>query len=225
MKDEDIIYTEGSSDQIESEFANKNKNKNKEPIIDQGENTISLDDESLSDMTYVESTEDGDALPAKDFTKKLREELKVLRKEKEEYLTGWQRAKADYVNLQRELDLARTNISIFTKEKMVDKLLPALDSFEMAFSNKEHWETLDKEWRMGIESIYSQLIKGLENSGIEKIEKIEVPFDPSIHQSISMVETDNEKKDHTVEKILQVGYKIGERVIRPAKVTIYEFKK
>jgi len=191
-----------------------------EEIINNEENN-----ETFDDVSFVESTEDGEALPTKDVAKKLREEIKTLRKEKEEYLTGWQRAKADYVNLQKELDLARVNIAILTKEKMVDKLLPALDSFEMAFSNKEHWETLDKEWRTGILSIYSQLIKGLENSDIEKIDQTEVPFDPSIHQSISIVETDDQEKDHTVEKVLQVGYKIGERVIRPAKVTIYEYKK
>lgn len=177
------------------------------------------------DVTYVESTEDGEVLPAKDVVKKLREELKTARKEKEEYLTGWQRAKADYVNLQKELDLARINISIISREKMVDKLLPALDSFEMAFTNKEHWEKIDKDWQNGITSIYQQLISGLVNSGIEKIEESNIAFDPSIHQSISIVGTDDEKRDHTVEKVLQVGYKIGERVIRPAKVTIYEYKK
>ena len=178
----------------------------------------------FQDLEFVESTEDGEALPTKDVTKKLREEVKTLRNEKEEYLTGWQRAKADYVNLQKELDLARINISVITREKMTEKLLPAIDSFDMAFSNKEHWETLDKDWRMGIESIHSQLIKGLEGSGIEKIDQNNVPFNPNIHQSISIVHTDDNSKDHTVEKVLQVGYKIGERVIRPAKVTIYEYK-
>jgi len=181
--------------------------------------------ENFEDLIFVDSTEDGEALPTKDVVKKLREDLKVCRKEKEEYLTGWQRAKADYVNLQKELDLARINVSILTKEKMVMKLLPALDSFEMAFSNKEHWEKIDKDWQDGITSIYQQLISGLDNSGIEKIDKSEVPFDPNIHQSISIVETDDETKDHTVEKIIQVGYRIGERVIRPAKVTIFEFHK
>jgi len=184
----------------------------------------------FQDLEFVESTEDGEALPTKDVTKKLREEVKTLRNEKEEYLTGWQRAKADYVNLQKELDLARINVSILTKEKMVEKLLPALDSFEMAFSNKEHWEKIDKDWQDGITSIYQQLLSGLEKSGIEKIDKIEVPFDPNIHQSISIIETEDEKKDHTVANVLQVGYKIGDlsmqtgRVIRPAKVTIFEYK-
>jgi len=183
------------------------------------------DDDNFQDVEFVDSTEDGDELPTKDIVKKLREDIKKTRSEKEEYLTGWQRAKADYVNLQKELDLARINISILTKEKMVEKLLPALDSFEMAFANKEHWEKLDKEWQEGMTSIYKQFLSGLSNSGIEKIEESEIAFDPSIHQSISVVDTDDEKKDHTVEKVLQVGYKIGDRVIRPAKVTIYEYNK
>ncbi|MFA6392520.1 MAG: nucleotide exchange factor GrpE [Candidatus Paceibacterota bacterium] len=186
---------------------------------------IKKGEDDFEDLTFVDSTEDGEALPTKDVVKKLREEIKAVRKEKEEYLTGWQRAKADYVNLQKELDLARVNVAILTKEKMTEKLLPALDSFEMAFSNKEHWEKIDKDWQDGITSIYQQLLSGLEKSGIEKIYEIEVPFDPSIHQSISIVETDDEDKDHTVEKVLQVGYRIGDRVIRPAKVTIFEFRK
>jgi molecular chaperone GrpE len=188
--------------------------------------------EDFEDVTFVDSTEDGEALPTKDVVKKLREEIKILRKEKEEYLTGWQRAKADYINLQKELSSAHTSTSILTKEKVVEKLLPALDSFEMAFANLEHWEKLDKEWQEGIKSIHKQFLTGLLNSGIETIEESGVPFDPGVHQSISTVETDDEKKDHTIEKVLQVGYKIGDlsadkvgRVIRPAKVTIYEYKK
>lgn len=182
-------------------------------------------DINFEDLEFIPSTEDGEALLAKDIIKNIREDLKICRKEKEEYLTGWQRAKADYINLQKDLESTRINSSILAKEKMVEKLLPALDSFEMAFGNKEHWETLDKDWRIGIESIHSQLIKGLEDSGVEKIDKQDVSFDPNIHQSISVVYTDDESKDHTVEKVLQVGYKIGDRVIRPAKVTIYDYKK
>ena len=180
--------------------------------------------DSFEDVTFEASTEDGEVLPTKDVVKKLREELKACRKEKEEYLTGWQRAKADYINLQKELSSAHVNSSILTKEKVVEKLFPALDSFEMAFANLEHWEKLDKEWQEGMKSIHKQFLAGLLSSGIETIEDSGIPFDPGIHQSISVVETKDEKQNHIVEKILQVGYKIGERVIRPAKVTIFEFK-
>jgi molecular chaperone GrpE len=182
-------------------------------------------EESFEDVTFVESTEDGDALPQKDVVKKLRDDLKEVRKEKEEYLTGWQRAKADYVNLQKEMTELRANSSLVAKEKMAKNLLPVLDSFDMAFANKEAWEKVDQNWRMGVEYIFQQFMTALSESGIEKIDKTDVAFDPSLHQSIETVETNNESKDHTIEKVLQAGYKISDRVIRPARVTVWEYKK
>jgi len=184
------------------------------------------------DLTFVESTEDGDELPKKDQLKKVQEDLKICRSEKEEYLTGWQRAKADYVNLQKELDQVRISVSILTKEKMTHNLIPVLDSFEMMFSHKESWEKVDATWKKGVEHIYHQFIGSLKKSGIEKIDQIDVPFDPNIHQSIEVIPTEEQEKDHTIAEVLQVGYKIEDssntsgqsRVIRPATVKIFEFK-
>jgi molecular chaperone GrpE len=213
MKDEEIIENEG--------------NLKKEGPIEFKENLIKdeFDIDGPEDLTYIESTEDGDVLPTKDIVKKLHEELKVCRKEKEEYLTGWQRAKADYVNLQKELESSRISASVIIKEKMARNLMPALDSFDMAFANKESWEKVDENWRMGVQYIYTQFMTGLSDSGIEKIDKKDVPFNPHLHESIETIETNIEEKDHTIESIIQIGYKIGERVIRPARVNIYEFKK
>ena len=182
------------------------------------------EEEIIDDITIVESTEDGLELPDKDKNKKLREDIKRLQKEKDEYLLGWQRAKADYINLQRELEAVRLNSSLITKEKVVENILPALDSFEMAFSNQDFWQKVDKSWRQGIESIYDQIISGLNKSDIEKIDQVDILFDPNIHQSIEKIKTDDKGKDHFVESILQVGYKVGNRTIRPAKVRIFEFE-
>ena len=102
--------------------------------------------------------------------------------------------------------------------------MPALDSFEMAFSNQDFWQKVDKNWRQGIESIYDQIISGLNKSDIEKIDQVDILFDPNIHQSIEKIKTDDKGKDHFVESILQVGYKVGNRTIRPAKVRIFEFE-
>jgi len=188
-------------------------------------NNIEDDEEHFEDVTFINSTEDGEALPDKDVVKKLREDLKICRKDKEEYLTGWQRAKADYINLQKELDLVRVNSSILNRERMAKSLLPTLDSFDMAFANKSAWENVDKNWRMGIEYIFQQFMTGLAESGIEKIDQVGVPFDPKLHQSIESVPTEDESKDHTIEKVLQAGYKIDDRVLRPARVNIYDYKK
>ncbi|MDE2031180.1 MAG: nucleotide exchange factor GrpE [Patescibacteria group bacterium] len=180
--------------------------------------------ENFDDVTFVDSTEDGEEISGKDIVKKLRNDLKKTRSEKEEYLTGWQRAKADYVNLQKEMEQLRSNSSIIAKEKMTRNLLPTLDSFDMAFANKEAWEKVDQNWRTGVEYIYQQFMTGLFDSGIEKIDKAGVPFDPGLHQSIDTISTSDKSKDHTIEKILQTGYKIGDRVVRPARVNIYEYK-
>ncbi len=191
------------------------------------EHTENLEEEimeAFDDVEVVPSTEDGDALPTKDVAKKLRDDLKQARTDKEEYLTGWQRAKADYVNLQKEMDQLRITIALLTKERMVENLLPAIDSFDMAMGNKEAWEKVDQNWRNGVEYIYQQIASGLAESGIEKIDQIGVPFNPNFHQSIESVPTDDETKDHTIEKIIQAGYKIGERVIRPARVNVFEYK-
>lgn len=183
-----------------------------------------ISDVNFEDIDIVASTEDGEALPTKDIVKKLREDIKKLQKEKEEYLTGWQRAKADYVNLQKELADARIYISNLTKEKIVEKLIPSLDSFELAFQDKTNWEKVDENWRAGMISVYKQIISALKSSGVERIEDAGIPFNPLFHESIKIDKTNDGSKDHFVSEIFQVGYKIGEKAIRPAKVSIFEFE-
>lgn len=193
------------------------------------EQNFNNENEALDDISFVESTEDGeDSLSTQNVSKKLREEIKTLKKEKDEYLTGWQRAKADYINLQKDMDHVRVSGSVHTKEKFLKELLPALDSFDMAFINKEAWESVDENWRKGVEYIYQNLITGLNNLGIEKIDKNGEPFDPNLHHGMDTIETKEKEKDHTIESIIQVGYFLKDnnghlRIIRPAKVNVYQY--
>ena len=182
-------------------------------------------EENFEDVTFVESTEDGDALPTKDIVGKLRADLKKVREEKEEYLTGWQRAKADYVNLQKEADVKFSRGKEIGIEELADSLFPALDAFDMAMNNKEAWEAVDKNWRQGIEYIHSKFLQALADNNVTAIGKVGEKFDPMLHESIESISVDDESKDHVIEKIIQAGYKIGERVIRPARVNIFEYKK
>ena len=186
---------------------------------------IEENQDNFEDVSFIESTEDGEALPSKDIVKKLREEIKKIQKEKEEYLTGWQRAKADYVNLQKDEELKRKELRNFVTTGLMEDLLPALDSFDMAFVNKEAWEKVDKNWRNGIEHIHNQFTGALESYGISKINEVNVIFDHNLHEAIETINTDDEIKDHTIAQITQSGYKIGDKVIRPARVKVYEYKK
>ncbi len=192
-------------------------------------------EENIEEDIIIEpSDEEGKSLSQKDKLKKIREDLKICRNEKEEYLVGWQRSKADYINLQKELGDIRISSSNKTKEEILINLLPVLDSFDMAFTNnKEAWEKVNKEWRIGIEYIYQQFMTALSQSNIYKIDEINVPFNPRIHNSIKIIQTKNKEKDHIIAKIVQTGYKIGDsvdnlktnKVVRPATVNIYEYKK
>ena len=193
--------------------------------IDQNYGENKENNEPFEDVVFVDSTEDGDVLPTKDIVKKLREEVKKLQKEKEEYLTGWQRAKADYVNLQKDEESKRKELRNFVTLGLVEDLLPALDSFDMAFSNKEAWEKVDANWRSGVEYIRNQFIGAIESYGVSKIDQVNVVFDHNLHEAIETIITDDISKDHTVASVTQSGYKISDKVIRPARVKVYEYKK
>ena len=196
----------------------------------QKEEIVDLDKEEFEDdVSFIESTEDGDVLPTKDIVKKLREENKKIRIERDEYLTLSQRVRADYVNLQKEEEGKRKDLKNFIVANFIEDLLPSMDSFDMAMSNKEAWEKVDSSWRSGIEYIYSQFLKSFENNSVTPINTVGVPFDAKFHEAIENIETTNKEEDHLVSNIVQSGYKIldsnkNDKVIRPARVKVYKFK-
>ena len=85
---------------------------------------------------------DDSSIPVKKI-KKIKEELKKCQAEKQEYLDGWQRVKADFVNLKKRSEKDRTAFAKYANENFILELLPALDSFDQAFGNKEAWEKAD----------------------------------------------------------------------------------
>ena len=175
------------------------------------------DEDDIVEFVYNEDGEED----LKATLKKLRKDIKEARKEKAEYLDGWQRAKADYQNYKSAEGERLVSYAVNAKERLIDSLLPALDSFDMAMSNKEAWEKVDANWRTGVEYIYNQFITSLGENGVSTIDKTDVPFDPNLHQSIETEDTDDESKDHTIARIVQNGYKMADRIIRPARVVVY----
>lgn len=150
--------------------------------------------------------------------KKLREKLKTCEKEKKEYLDGWQRMRADFANIKRDEEARRGEMIKFASEGLVDDLLPVLDSFSMAFGNKEAWEKVDANWRKGVEYIYAQMYSVLESRGLTEIGKVGELVDPRTHVAVEEVPTILEKDINTVSEVIQKGYRLHNKVIRPAKV-------
>lgn len=155
---------------------------------------------------------------AKAKLKKLREELVEVKKERQEYLDGWQRAKADVINARKDAVLQADTIASRKVETLVEDILPALDSFDMA-SQSEAWAQIDDGWRSGMEQVQNQLLEALRRNGFERFGKVGEQYDPHMHDAVQ--ELDDVAGDPgSIVRILRYGYRAGERVIRPAQVIL-----
>lgn len=162
---------------------------------------------------------------SKDKIKQLKAEINELKEKVKENLDGWQRERADFTNYKKEEDARRTRMREILEEAITTEFLTTLDNFDMAMMNKEVWESVDANWRIGIEHIYNQFRKTLEGYGMSEIgTKAGDKFDPEKHQALSQVETDDKSKDDTVSKVIQKGYEMRGSVMRPAKVEVYTLK-
>ena len=176
-----------------------------------------------AEVLEFEFNEDGEE-DLKKTIKKLRGDLKILKKEKDEYLTGWQKERADFVNYKKQEEDRKMNFSESLRERVLSRFLTVMDSFNIAFANKESWEKVDENWRKGVEYIYGQMNTIFEEYGVKPIGEVGESFDPNIHQPVEMIITDKKEEDHTVSQVIQKGYKLGERVIRAARVNVFEYK-
>lgn len=183
-----------------------------------------------SDDIELEPNDDPDVLSndsskGKDPIKKLKEKLKIALEEKQKYLDGWQRDKAEFINSRKRDQEDKANFMRFAEENIISELIPVLDSFDMAMGNKEAWEKADKNWRIGVEYIYSQLTSILDSHGLIKINPLGKAFDPKEHHSIVSVKTDKKEDDHKVVEVVSAGYILNGKVIKAAQVKVGEYNK
>lgn len=147
--------------------------------------------------------------------KKVRDELAACRKEKQEYMDGWQRAKADYVNALKRFGDDSKAAEVRGKVKAVETLLPAFDALERS---KEHGELPE-----GFTAIAKQLEGAFAALGLEEVGKVGEKFDPAFHEALGQDPADSEAKDDTITVVLEKGWRINGSVIRPAKVRVAHF--
>ncbi len=157
--------------------------------------------------------------------KKIKAKLAKCLTENKENLLGWQRSRADFINAKKENEEKLKELISFSRGDFINQILPVVDSFEMAFSNKDAWEKVDKNWRVGVEYIYSQLLSILENNGLKQVDPMGEKFDPNFHTSIEMVDVDSKKDDGIIVDVIQKGYEHEGKVIRPASVKVARYKK
>lgn len=178
--------------------------------------------EDNSEVLEFEFNDDGEE-DLKKTIKKLRADLKSAKKEKDEYLLGWQKERADFANYKREENDRKAVYSEAIRERILSRFLTVLDSFNMAFANREAWEKVDENWRKGVEYIYGQMNTIFEEYGVKGVGEMGESFNHNSHHSIEMVPTDKKEMDHKIAEVIQKGYKLGDRVIRAARVKVFEY--
>jgi len=147
-----------------------------------------------------------------------KEKLKRCEEMRNEYLAGWQRAKADLLNYKKDEAERVGKILKFSAEEMILGILPILDNFNLAEKGLSK-ELKENEHIKGILQIKKQFKEILRKQGVEEIKTINEKFDPNFHEAVEEIEKKGFEKGIIVEEI-QKGYILNNKVIRPARVKV-----
>ncbi len=195
---------------------------------DDKKNTLDLDEDEVDtdpgdDIVFEENSEvTAPDLHAK--LEKLRGRIKELEKKNSELLDSWQRDKADFINARKSDESAKGEFLKFAKADIISEVIPALDSFDNAMKNKEAWEKVEKNWRVGVECIRTQLLTALTNHGLKVINPIGEMYDHVRDEVVLQVKTDKKGDDGKILDVMQVGYELNGKEIRPPKVKVGHFE-
>jgi len=170
------------------------------------------------DVNFEPEEELGDLSATQAKLKKLKEELAKAKQERQEYLDGWQRCKADSINARKDAEARSVRGAELLREALVHDIIPALDSFDMAAGN-EAWAEVSDGWKSGMELVRDQLVGALKSHGVERYGKVGESYDPHLHE-VAQETDDAPGESHEIVRVLRYGYKTGDRVLRPAHVII-----
>jgi molecular chaperone GrpE len=183
-------------------MAEKNKNTQEEELEENTTEAMSQDTSSEVEQRAAEI----DAL-----NKRLAEaESKTF-----EYKDSWLRSQAEFQNYRKRIERDNELTYISLKGDIIKKILPVLDDLERALQNRSAGDA----WANGIELVARKFQNILESEGLKRIEALGAEFDPNFHEAISHEPADGVKSGHVI-GVVQNGYMLGERVIRPALVRV-----
>ena len=146
-------------------------------------------------------------------------ELKEQAAKAKQYYEQLLRAAADLDNYKKRAARERQDATKFANESLLERIIPILDNFEMALTAANAPNTSVQSLQAGINMIHQQLKSALANAGLEEIDAGGKPFDPNLHEAISQQET-AETPEGTVVQQVRKGYKLRDRLLRPASVVV-----
>lgn len=146
------------------------------------------------------------------------DELTELRAKAAEYLDGWQRARAELDNYRKRMAREREEWSASLRAEIVLAMLPAIDDLDLAVANLPE-DMLDHAWVNGVILAHRKLASQMQALGISELETVGKPFDPALHEAVTHEESEDHKSGEIVGTVRK-GYKLGDKVIRPALVRV-----
>ncbi len=148
----------------------------------------------------------------------LKNELEKASKEATTNLDGWQRERAEFVNYKKRIEREQTLLRQTITGDVIKKYLVVLDDLDLALKNRPACGE-GSVWAEGIELIVRKLQNVIDSEGIERIYQNKVQFDPNMHEAISNEESTEFASGEVIEVVRQ-GYKLGDRILRPAMVRV-----
>ncbi len=152
-------------------------------------------------------------------------DLEKLKKERDEYLNGWKRAKADFLNYKKEEAERMRLIAEFVRRELLMKILPIVDNLARAEKEIPPNEKENQVYK-GFLQIVSQWQEFLKSEGIEEIETVGRPFNPEVHEAVGEVDPSpptggsRQEASGMVQEEVEKGYTVQGKLLRPAKVKV-----
>ncbi len=200
----------------EKEFEDKESKKEKK--TDHQENVEPINS-AIDQDNQAEAESEEVLLLTKAEVDDLKNNLEKARKKEQENFESWQRERADFINYKKRIEREQARNGQNYKAELLKKYLVIMDDLDLAIRNKPQNHPEDNSWTEGIELIARKFHSILENEGLEKMECEGSVFDPNLHQAISYEEHADVESGKIIE-VIQSGYKLGDRVIRPALVRV-----
>lgn len=160
---------------------------------------------------------EAEAAPA-DPLQALQTELDRAKAQAAEYLDGWQRSRADFLNYKRRVEREMECAHASAAASILTRQLVILDDLERALKERPNLPEIEA-WATGLELIYRKLQAILESEGVEPIPAKGEMFDPTVHEAVTFEHVDGHHEGEVIE-VIEQGYRLGDRVLRPAKVRV-----
>ena len=178
---------------------------------------VEAEDQSAVDKEGKKDSDETVTIPLSEYAVQL-EEIYHLNQKVDEFSDGWQRERAEFANYRKRMSRDLDAQKISNKIDIIKKYLAVKDDLERALKNMPAALT-DEPWIDGIQLINQKLSNLLDGEGIQSIPAEGAAFDPEIHEAISH-EDDPEVESGFIIEVVQQGYTIGERVVRPSQVRV-----